>query len=73
MHYSPHILHCCGSSLPSLSVTLCLLPVSMKPLPLKAHYALIGRLEQCVVIGQALQVCLGNAPPLSITGSLTHY
>jgi len=34
--YSPHILHCCGSSLPSLSVTLRLLPVSMKPLLLKS-------------------------------------
>ena len=34
--YFPHILHCCGSSLPSLSVTLCLLPVSMKPLLLKS-------------------------------------
>ncbi|XDV39638.1 hypothetical protein PO909_008841 [Leuciscus waleckii] len=32
----PHILHCCRSSLPSLSVTLCLVPVSMKPLLLKS-------------------------------------
>jgi len=33
--YFPHIQHCCSSSLPGLSVTLCLVPVSMKPLLLK--------------------------------------
>jgi len=36
LHYFSHIPHCCSSSLPSLSVTLCLVPVSMKPLLLKS-------------------------------------
>jgi len=49
-----HILNCCSTSPSSLSVTLYLVPVFMKPL-LKSQCALIGQQDQCVVIGQLLQ------------------
>jgi len=53
-HYFLHILQYCSTSLHSLSVTLCSVPVSMKPLLLKTECALIGQLDQCVMIGQQL-------------------
>jgi len=33
----------------------------------EAQSALIGQLDQCVVIGQAIRACLGNVTPLTIT------
>jgi len=52
----------------SQSVSNTLVRLSMKPL-LPAQCALIGWLDQCVVIGQPLQVCLVNVMPLSISAS----
>jgi len=53
-----------SSSLPSLSVTLCLVPVSMKPLLLESTMC-----SDWSAGAVCCDWCFGNVPPLTITSS----
>jgi len=63
-----HILHNCLHLTPqSGSNALCSSCLCEAPPSEKAQFALISRLDQCVMIGQWLQECFGNVTPFTIT------